>query len=92
MHRFFSGEDSEVLKADVHGVILGVPWPFELPNSDGCVDSGITCPIKAGQTYKYVTTLPIKSEYPRVTVDIKWELKNKDDKDIICAMIPSKIG
>nr|CAI5834128.1 unnamed protein product [Callosobruchus analis] len=41
--------------------------PFDLPNPDGCKDSGLTCPIKAGQTYTYIAALPISSKYPRVS-------------------------
>lgn len=41
--------------------------PFSLPNPDGCKDSGITCPIKAGQKYTYMSHLPILSSYPRVS-------------------------
>ncbi|KAJ8927970.1 hypothetical protein NQ314_019495, partial [Rhamnusium bicolor] len=63
--------DTDSLTAVVHGVILGVPMPFELPNPDGCKDSGVSCPV---------------------TVDIKWELRDHDEKDVICALIPSKIG
>lgn len=59
---------SSALKAVVHGVILGAEMPFSLPNPDGCVNSGITCPVEAGSTYKYVTTMPISSAYPRVRV------------------------
>ncbi|XP_074026159.1 NPC intracellular cholesterol transporter 2 homolog a [Leptinotarsa decemlineata] len=87
---FKSNVDTTNLKAVVYGVI-GVKIPFELPNDDGCKDSGIVCPIKAGETYRYTTTMPILTSYPRVTVDILWELQNDEGKDIICARIPSKI-
>lgn len=63
----FPEEDSETLTAVVYGVILGVPMRFPLPNSDGCTDSGITCPIKAGETYTYNTRLPVLKSYPRVS-------------------------
>ncbi|KAJ3659210.1 hypothetical protein Zmor_010911 [Zophobas morio] len=88
---FTTNEDSDVLKAVVHGVVLGVPFPFDLPNPDGCTDCGITCPITAGQTYSYHTTLPVLKSYPRVTVDVKWELQDKDGKDVVCVTIPSQI-
>ncbi|KAF2895507.1 hypothetical protein ILUMI_10670 [Ignelater luminosus] len=84
-------ENVEKVKAVVHGVVLDVPVPFNLPNSDGCVDSGLKCPLQAGQDYTYETSLPVLKKYPRVTVDVKWELQNENDKDIVCIMIPSKI-
>ncbi|XP_066145353.1 ecdysteroid-regulated 16 kDa protein-like [Euwallacea fornicatus] len=89
---FTSSTESRSLKAVVHGVVLGIPAPFDLPNSNGCQDSGIVCPVQSGATYKYVTTLPILSAYPRVTVDIKWELKDDNNEDLICALIPAKIS
>nr|CAH7745146.1 unnamed protein product [Callosobruchus chinensis]CAH7753766.1 unnamed protein product [Callosobruchus chinensis] len=84
--------DSDTLKAVVHGEILGVPMPFDLPNPDGCKDSGLTCPIKAGQTYTYTAALPISVNYPRVTVDVKWELQLSNGEDAVCAKIPAKIA
>ncbi|XP_066245249.1 ecdysteroid-regulated 16 kDa protein-like [Euwallacea similis] len=89
---FTSNTESNMLKAVVHGIILGVPAPFDLPNPDGCKDSGIECPVQSGTTYKYITSLPILSAYPRVTVDIKWEIKDANNKDLICALIPAKIS
>lgn len=56
----------EKVKAVVHGVVLDVPVPFNLPNSDGCVDSGLKCPLQAGQDYTYETSLPVLKKYPRV--------------------------
>ncbi len=52
--------------AVVHGVVMGIEMPFTLPNSDGCVDSGLTCPINKGSTYEYSTTLPVLKSYPKV--------------------------
>lgn len=63
----FPEVDTSILKAEVHGVILGIPMPFDLPNPNGCKDSGITCPVGHGHSYKYLATLPILSSYPRVS-------------------------
>ncbi|KAL1505416.1 hypothetical protein ABEB36_004988 [Hypothenemus hampei] len=88
---FKSNKESDNLKAVVHGVIMRAAIPFPLPNPDGCKDSGIQCPIQPGSSYSYVTSMPVLSAYPRVTVDIKWELQDSEGKDIICAIIPAKI-
>ncbi|KAJ8909621.1 hypothetical protein NQ315_008314 [Exocentrus adspersus] len=58
--------DSSSLTAVVHGVVLGVPIPFDLPNPDGCKDSGVSCPVASGRSYKYSATLPILQSYPRL--------------------------
>lgn len=65
---FFSLLDtqSQGSKAVVHGIVMGIPVPFPIPESDGC-KSGITCPIEKNKTYNYVNKLPVKSEYPSVS-------------------------
>ena len=50
----------------VHGIVMGIPVPFPIPESDGC-KSGIRCPIEKDKTYNYVNKLPVKSEYPSVS-------------------------
>lgn len=64
---FFLAVESQTSKAIVHGVIAGVPIPFPIPIEDGC-KSGIECPIQKAQSYHYVTQLPVKSEYPSVSM------------------------
>lgn len=87
---FTSDEEVSELKAVVHGIILGMEVPFKLPNDDGCVDSGLECPLTGGTEYRYSTTLPVLKQYPKVSVEVKWELKS-GDKDVVCVKIPAKI-
>lgn len=87
---FTSDEELSELKAVVHGIILGMEVPFKLPNDDGCKDSGLECPLAADVEHKYTTTLPVLKQYPKVAVEVKWELKS-GDKDVICVKIPAKI-
>lgn len=42
--------------------------PFPLQNPDGCVDSGLVCPLNKGTTYEYVATLPVLKAYPKVNL------------------------
>jgi len=88
---FNSKGDSDSLEAVVHGILLDVPVPFSIPNPDGCLDSGIECPVQNGRIYSYSQTLPVLQKYPRVTVDVKWELQGADKKDYVCVIIPAKI-
>lgn len=87
---FTSSEDLTELKAVVHGVILGMEVPFSLPNADGCKDSGLECPLTKDTSYRYSTTLPVLKQYPKVSVEVKWELK-ASGKDVVCVLIPAKI-
>lgn len=87
---FTSSEDLTELKAVVHGIILGMEVPFKLPNDDGCNGSGLNCPLTKDTSYRYTTTLPVLKQYPKVSVEVKWELKS-GDKDVVCVLIPAKI-
>lgn len=46
---------------------MGVEMPFPLPNPDGCVNHGLTCPIKKGEPLDYIATLPVLKAYPKVS-------------------------
>lgn len=63
------GSAASKLTAEVHGVINKIPIKFPLPNSNGCKDSGITCPLVPGQMYTYKDTLFIQSIYPLVSIE-----------------------
>ncbi|XP_053687364.1 NPC intracellular cholesterol transporter 2 homolog a-like [Sabethes cyaneus] len=87
---FSSEEDLSELKAVVHGVILGMEVPFKLPNDNGCVNSGLECPLSKNTDLKYTATLPVLKQYPKVVVDVKWELKSAN-QEVVCVKIPAKI-
>jgi Niemann-Pick C2 protein len=79
------------VKAEVHGIIQGVPVPFPLHDPDACHLSGLTCPLKPGNNYHYTATLPVLKSYPKIHLEVRWELKNENDDDIVCAQFPAKI-
>jgi len=88
---FQSNENTKKVTAQVHGVIGGVPLPFPLPNPDACQGSGLTCPLQSNTAYIYTNLLQVKKEYPRISVDIKWELVDENGKDLVCVLFPAKI-
>lgn len=88
---FQSLTDTKTVKAVVHGVISGVPLPFPLPQSDGCTNCGLTCPLKNGQSNSYSTTINVRNSYPAVNVDVKFELQDDNGEDLVCVLIPSKV-
>ncbi|KAM5129256.1 NPC intracellular cholesterol transporter 2 [Mantella aurantiaca] len=87
---FTSDEVTPACKAVVYGLLSGIPIPFPLPESDGC-KSGVSCPLKEGTTYNYLTKLPIKEEYPKVKLVVEWELRDSDNKNLFCWKIPVQI-
>ncbi|XP_014364392.2 ecdysteroid-regulated 16 kDa protein [Papilio machaon] len=88
---FTPSKDIKNLETEVHGVIMNLPVPFPLPQPDACKDTGLSCPLKAGEVAKYKSTLPVLKSYPKVKVDVKWELKF-DEEDVVCILIPAKIN
>ena len=68
----------------VYGILAGVKIPFPLPNSNACSDHGLTCPLKSGAPVELTITLPIKTEYPSVTVKAEFSLEDQDEKDVFC--------
>ncbi|KAM9708674.1 NPC intracellular cholesterol transporter 2-like [Menidia menidia] len=87
---FASGVESKTSTAVVHGIIAGVHIPFGIPVEDGC-KSGIQCPINKQQTYFYVATLPVKSEYPPIKLVVQWELRDDNKQDLFCIRFPVQI-
>lgn len=77
--------------AVVHAILKSVPIPFHMPNADGCVNSGVTCPLKAGASYGYISTFPIMKIYPAISLVVKYELKDTRANEMVCALIPVKI-
>lgn len=59
-------ETVEKVTAVCHGIVVGVEMPFPLPNPNGCLDSGLECPLKKDVNYSYVTALPVLKSYPKV--------------------------
>lgn len=88
---FTPNKEVKGVQTVVHGVIMNLPVPFPLPQPDACKDNGLTCPLPAGTQANYQTTMPILKSYPRVKVEVKWELKDENDEDLVCVMIPAKI-
>ncbi|XP_044748068.1 NPC intracellular cholesterol transporter 2 homolog a-like [Coccinella septempunctata] len=89
---FKTGVETDTVTSVVHGIIFGESKKFDLPNSNGCVDSGLQCPLAKDSVNTYVSSLPVKKIYPKLSVDVKWELQNKDGKDIVCIIIPAKLA
>ncbi|XP_063978098.1 NPC intracellular cholesterol transporter 2 homolog a-like [Diachasmimorpha longicaudata] len=90
---FNTDESADAVTAVVHGIVASVPMPYPISHPDACAnpDTGITCPLKKGGSYSYRKTFPVLAQYPKVRVQVKWELQNEKMQDIICILIPAKI-
>jgi Niemann-Pick C2 protein len=88
---FTAGQPTSKLTAEVYGIINKIPIKFPLPNPDGCVGSGIKCPLVAGQTYLYQDNLFIQNIYPSISVVVQWSLKDDNNNPVFCVVVPAKI-
>lgn len=89
-----NADEIDEVRTVVHGIILGMETPFPLPNPDACVDSGLSCPLKKGNSYAYVASLPVKRAYPKVSglIDLPVARMNLHCHTIIffrCALMSS---
>ncbi|KAI5642869.1 ML domain-containing protein [Phthorimaea operculella] len=87
---FTPSNDVKSIETEVHGIIMNLPVPFPLSQPDACKDNGLTCPLKGGEKALYRTSLPVLKSYPKVKVDVKWQLTT-DDGDLVCIIIPARI-
>jgi len=88
---FSSKQDVNKMVAVVHGVIASIPVPFTLENPDACKNSNIACPMKSGEHYKYQSSIFVKNEYPKISLAVRWELKDEHGADVACILLPAKI-
>jgi len=87
---FTSNIDTKTLKAVVHGRVAGIPLPFPIPNSDGC-KSNCKCPVTKGSQNLYKNSIDVSTHYPKVQVMVKWELRDDNNNDVFCFVIPAEI-
>ncbi|KAL3873785.1 hypothetical protein ACJMK2_036870 [Sinanodonta woodiana] len=79
------------LKTELYAILAGVSASLPLPNPDGCKDSGITCPIKAGSLVTYHTTVPVLKQYPSLRLVVKWVLRDENNNMQFCFQFPIEI-
>ncbi|EZA46533.1 Ecdysteroid-regulated 16 kDa protein, partial [Ooceraea biroi] len=82
---------------DVGAVLFNVPLPFvgvdgtnaceNIYNSDG---SKAGCPLQPGVEYIYKNSFDVLPLYPRVSLIVRYALREGNDK-VICFDVPSKI-
>ncbi|XP_042897566.1 NPC intracellular cholesterol transporter 2 homolog a-like [Parasteatoda tepidariorum] len=89
--KFESLTASKRLRAVLNGIINGVAMPFPLPNANACEHSDIECPIKNGESYTYSYDIEVRDNYPTLRADVKWQLKDDKNKDVVCVLLPVKV-
>ncbi|XP_062614730.1 NPC intracellular cholesterol transporter 2-like [Saccostrea cucullata] len=88
---FLSVKSSVGLTAEIYGILAGVPVKFNMPNSNGCRSSNITCPIKNGDQYTYSGVFNVLKTYPNIRLTVQWDLKADDNSYLFCFVFPMEI-
>jgi hypothetical protein len=69
----FPGVADNSVKAEVHGIIQGLPVPWPLHDPNACHLSGLTCPLQPGNNYHYTATFSVLKSYPKVSSSLQTE-------------------
>lgn len=88
---FTAQMNSSSLKAQIYGIVAGIPVSFPMPNPDGCNKSGIACPISQGSEYTYQSVFNVIPSYPDISLVVQWDLKDRDGKYEFCFLFPMQI-
>jgi len=90
--QFDSEITSEVANVILHGIINGIPIPFNINPSNACGIYNLSCPLQPGQNYELEIDLPIRDEYPAWSLTVQLKLQDDHKKDILCFRFPAKIN
>ncbi|XP_074605518.1 ecdysteroid-regulated 16 kDa protein-like [Brevipalpus obovatus] len=81
--------DSANATVKVYGTLV-VPIPFYI-EPDACKAWGTKCPLAKGIKNTLNITLPIRTEYPSVSVGVKLILNDGNEKPVFCTFFPAVI-
>lgn len=82
---------SSQVTSEIFGIVLGIPVKFAMPNSNGCKDSGLQCPLASSKPYSYVQFFAVIPSYPLISLDVQWDLKDENGKYEFCFVFPMMI-
>ncbi|XP_011414098.2 NPC intracellular cholesterol transporter 2-like isoform X1 [Crassostrea angulata] len=82
---FTPSVDSNTFKSSVHGIILGLPVPYGVPHGS------LSGPIVSGQEVTYTNTLYVSPAYPKIRLNVEWEVLDDHHRDLFCFIIPVHI-
>jgi len=70
------------LRQNAHGKVFGRWLPFlGMGSNDACTASTPSCPIQAGTRVAYEHSFLVRSNYPKITVESRWTLKETTNED-----------
>ncbi|CAG7835537.1 unnamed protein product, partial [Allacma fusca] len=96
--KFTARENSPLLEPTIYGIIGGIKVGWNGVNKEACQDLLDTnkCPVVAGRTYHYYTSIEILNSYPSTRLTFQWGITAKTasgtkGKNHICFTMPARI-
>merc|ERR1711931_280084 len=77
----------------VHGIIAGIPMPFNVPEGKACETGHVKpgCPLTPGQEHTYDIKLPVSSWYPSLRLNVRWQLQDENGSPLVCFIFPAAL-
>lgn len=69
-----------------------VPVPLPLPDPDACQGHGLTCPLKSEVPVDFVYTEYISPDFPAGKLKLNADIRDQNDKSIICGIVDLEIS
>ena len=88
---FKSKEEATKLKMKATGRVGPISLPVSIPNPDGCKGHGVHCPLQENVQYEMKLVQTVDPHFPTFPITLMMELKDQDDKDVLCAEVKLKI-
>ncbi|XP_068232520.1 NPC intracellular cholesterol transporter 2-like [Palaemon carinicauda] len=89
---FIPARSAKTIQPVVHGLLANIiPIPFQIPEDNGCINSGLQCPLQSGRIHNYVAELPVHQDYPRIRIGVKWQLMDELNNEVVCIIFPAEL-
>merc|ERR1712142_364593 len=87
--KFKASSAATAVNTVVHGIIAGIPMPFNVPEGKACETGHIKpgCPLTPGQEHAYDTKLPVSSWYPSLRLNVRWQLQDENGSPLVCIFL-----
>lgn len=78
-------------RVKAYAIIDGITIPLPIP-VDACQGYGLECPIKSGQSTKFVIKQNIEQGFPITKLKLKGELMDPQGNVVFCFQVPLQIS
>lgn len=82
------------IELKIAGILQGKAVPFAVNDNQHCENAIIgekNCPLLRGKTYQYEFSMPVKEEYPTVSLYVRYEIVDNTGRSLLCFQWPASI-